>query len=195
MIEYFISSGKSLEYRSLVSDRRIPSVTIGVNARIELFLGSSFPVANAFISSRKASCCASLMSRPSVLFNSSHVSSPVARCTTGFRHYLMNPTSYSYHWNSKFELVRWLCPVPFGKTGRVQPPLFSHWLLVAQRFNMSCLEQFVCSRTSAFNSSSVSADPVNLRSGQLSFVWLRNAGACHQHSLSVNFSTVNPRLP
>ena len=124
MIGYFISSGRSLEYRSLVSDRRIPSVTIGVNARIELFLGSSFPVANAFISSRKASCCASLMSRPSVLFNSSHVSSPVARCTTGFRHYLMNPTSYSYHWNSKFELVRWLCPVPFGKKpGRVQPPL------------------------------------------------------------------------
>ena len=90
MIGYFVSSGKSSEYRSLVFDRRIPSVTIGVNVRMELFFGSSFPPTNALISSLNASYCASLMIRSSALFNSSRASSPIARCSTDLRQFPMN---------------------------------------------------------------------------------------------------------
>ena len=90
MIGYLVSSGRSFEYRSLVFDHRIPSVTIGVNVRIELFLGSSFRLSNALISGVNVSCCATMMIRCSVLFNSSGVSSPVARCSIGLRQLLMN---------------------------------------------------------------------------------------------------------
>ena len=58
MIGYFVLS---LEFRSLVFDRRRRSITIGVHGRMEFFLGSSFPLANALISSENALICASLM--------------------------------------------------------------------------------------------------------------------------------------
>lgn len=70
------SAGRLFEYLSLVFDRRIPSMSIGVNVRSELFRGKDWSFCNATISFLNATPCVSLMIFSSVFFRSVAVYSP-----------------------------------------------------------------------------------------------------------------------
>lgn len=174
-------------------------MTIGVNVRIELFLGSSFPLSNALIFGVIVSCCASMMIPCSILFNSSGVSSPVARCSTGLRQLLMNLWTQLCTRTSQTPISSLTDGfVLYHLEKRLGSSLhwFSFILLVTKLFRLFSWERSVSSWTSAFSSSSVSAAaPVNPHWGQFSFVLRRNSGPRHQHLLSISSSTVNPRVP
>ena len=106
------SSGSSSSFRSLVLERRMPSVMIGLNGARELPRGRGFLAFKALISFTNTAPCVSLMISCSSFLSSAGVSSPDSLWSSGLRQLamkrctqLLTPTNDVPISNSFFDLT------------------------------------------------------------------------------------------